>query len=64
MSQSESTYVGGRGGTGKAEIENLAVTKYIDKASAYLMLACLKGEHIPEVLAAASNCSKYSNKKM
>ena len=48
MSQSESTQVGRGGGAGKAEIENLAVTKYVDKASAYLMLACLKGEHIPE----------------
>jgi type VI secretion system secreted protein Hcp len=47
MSQSGSTHVGGGGGAGKANFQDLSLTKYIDKASTALMIALAKGSHIP-----------------
>ncbi len=35
----------GGGGTGKVNIQDLSVTKYIDKASVPLLLACASGMH-------------------
>ena len=46
MSQSGSFHVGGGGGAGKANIQDLSFTKYVDKSSTPLMLKCCKGEHI------------------
>jgi type VI secretion system secreted protein Hcp len=48
MSQSGSTHVGGGGGAGKVNVQDLSFTKYIDKSSTELMLACCNGKHIPE----------------
>ncbi len=45
MSNSGSTQTGG-GSTGTAAFQSLNVTKYVDKASPSLMLACAKGTHI------------------
>ena len=50
MSQSGSMHVGGGGGSGKVNMQDLSFTKYIDKSSANLMLACCKGDHIDEAL--------------
>ena len=47
MSQSGSLHQGGSGG-GKVSIDDISVTKYVDKASTDLMLACSSGEHYPE----------------
>jgi type VI secretion system secreted protein Hcp len=47
MSQSGTMHTGG-GGAGKVSIQDLSITKYVDKSTPKLMLACSKGEHIPE----------------
>lgn len=39
---------GGGGGSGKASFNDFAITKFVDKASPQLMLACCSGKHIPE----------------
>jgi type VI secretion system secreted protein Hcp len=48
MSQSGTFHLGSGGGSGKASVQDLSFTKYIDSASHALQLACLNGKHIPE----------------
>ena len=48
MSQSGSFHMGGGGGSGKADFQDLSFTKYVDAATHSLMLALAKGTHIPE----------------
>jgi len=50
MSQSGSFHVGGGGGAGKANFQDLSVTKYIDKGSPVLMQACASGKHFAKAL--------------
>ncbi|MBI5446077.1 MAG: type VI secretion system tube protein Hcp [Deltaproteobacteria bacterium] len=50
MSQSGTTHMGGGGGAGKVSVQDLSVTKFVDKASPGLMLACSTGKHYPEAL--------------
>ena len=45
MSQSGSFHVGGGGGAGKANFQDLSVTKWIDVASPILMVYCSNGDH-------------------
>jgi type VI secretion system secreted protein Hcp len=45
MSNSGTAHVGGGAGAGKVNVQDLSVTKYIDKASCDLMLACCNGKH-------------------
>jgi len=45
MSQSGSTHIGGGSGAGKVSVQDLSVTKYIDKSSPVLMMACSNGKH-------------------
>ncbi|NOS87179.1 MAG: type VI secretion system tube protein Hcp [Methylococcaceae bacterium] len=47
MTQSGSFHVGGGGGAGKVSVNNLSLSKYVDKASSNLMLFCSNGDHIP-----------------
>jgi len=44
-SQSGSFHVGGGGGAGKANFQDISVTKWIDKSSPILMLYCSNGDH-------------------
>lgn len=46
MSQSGTTHMGGGGGAGKANFQDLSFTKYVDSASNALMTALAKGTHI------------------
>ncbi|WP_310498766.1 type VI secretion system tube protein Hcp [Sandarakinorhabdus sp.] len=46
VSQSGTFHSGGGGGAGKANVQDLSFTKWIDKASPPLQLACLKGTHL------------------
>lgn len=46
MSQSGTTHMGGGGGAGKANFQDISVTKYVDSASNALMVALAKGSHI------------------
>ena len=50
LSQSGSTHTGSGGGSGKVSVQDLSVTKYVDSASADLMLACCNGKHLKEAL--------------
>jgi type VI secretion system secreted protein Hcp len=48
MSQSGSMHQGSGGGSGKVNIQNLSLTKALDKSSPNLMMACASGKHYPE----------------
>ena len=48
MSQSASTHYGSGGGTGKVNVQDLSITKRIDKASPNLVKFCCQGKHFPE----------------
>src|SRR5439155_14475645 len=45
MSNSGSAHVGGGAAAGKVNVQDLSFTKYIDKSSPDLMLACCTGKH-------------------
>ena len=45
VSNSGSAHVGGGAGAGKANVQDLSFTKYIDKSSCDLLLACCIGKH-------------------
>jgi len=46
-SNSGSAHTGGGAGAGKANVQDLSVTKWVDKSSPILMQACCKGTHFP-----------------
>jgi type VI secretion system secreted protein Hcp len=50
MSQSGTTHQGPGAGSGKVNVQDLSLTKYVDKASANLMKFCCKGTHIKEAV--------------
>jgi len=49
-SQSGAGHTGGGSGAGKVQIQDLTLTKYIDKASATLFKMCCAGEHLDQAL--------------
>jgi type VI secretion system secreted protein Hcp len=46
VSQSGTFHMGGGGGSGKANVQDLSFTKYVDASSHALQLACLNGKHL------------------
>jgi len=48
MSNSGTSHVGGGSGAGKVNVQDLSFTKYMDKSSPDLMLACCNGKHFAE----------------
>jgi len=48
MSQSGTMHMGGGGGSGKVSVQDLSLTKYIDKSSPVLMQACSDGSQYKE----------------
>nr|WP_315851325.1 type VI secretion system tube protein Hcp [Alienimonas californiensis] len=48
MSQSGTTHVGAGSGAGKASFQDLSITKFVDKASTKLAMACANGKHYKE----------------
>ena len=48
ISNSGSAQQGGGAGAGKCNVQDLSFTKYLDKASPDLMLACCNGKHFPK----------------
>lgn len=58
MTQSGTTHQGGGGGAGKVKVEDLTFTKYIDKSSTNLMLACCDGTHFPQALLTVRKAGK------
>ena len=63
MSQSGSTHMGSGSGAGKVSVNDISVTKYIDKSSPTLMKKCAEGDHIPNgsivVRKAGKNALEY-----
>jgi type VI secretion system secreted protein Hcp len=50
LSQTGTFGGGGGGGAGKVNAQDLSITKYVDKASPELLLACSNGKHIKEAV--------------
>ena len=48
MSNSGTTHIGGGAGAGKANLQDLSVTKYVDKSSASLLQYCANGQHLDQ----------------
>ena len=48
VSNSGTMHVGGGGGAGKANVQDLSLTKYVDASSSNLLGASIKGTHIPK----------------
>ncbi len=48
LQQSGSRHMGGGGGSGKVNVQDLSFTKYVDKSSTDLMLFCCNGKHVKE----------------
>jgi len=48
LSQSGTTHMGGGGGSGKVNVQDINLTKYVDKASPKIMMACCNGKHYSE----------------
>jgi len=48
QSQSASTHFGSGGGSGKVNVQDLSITKRIDKSSPNLVKFCCTGKHFPE----------------
>jgi len=68
MSQSGSTHYGSGGGSGKVNVQDISLTKWVDKASPVLMKMCCNGKHYPEALLtvrkAGENALEYIKIKM
>ncbi len=45
LTQSGSMHTAGGGGSGKVNVQDMSVTKYLDKASTVLMQKCCSGKH-------------------
>ncbi len=58
LSQTGTMHMGGGGGTGKVNIQDLTVTKYIDKSSPNLMKMCCNGSQFKEVLLTCRKAGK------
>jgi type VI secretion system secreted protein Hcp len=50
MSNSGSAHVGGGAGSGKVNVQDVTVSKYVDSSSPKLMLACCNGTHYASAL--------------
>lgn len=68
MSNSGTAHLGTGAGAGKVSIQDLSVTKYVDKSSPFLLLACCNGKHYTEanliVRKAGENPVEYIKIKM
>lgn len=58
MSQSGSFHTGGGGGAGKANFQDISVTKWLDSASPILMLYCANGDHFTEATLTVRKAGK------
>jgi len=50
LSNSGTFHTGSGGGSGKANFQDISVTKYVDLASADLAYSCASGKHIPKAV--------------
>lgn len=58
MTQSGSMHTGGGGGSGKVNVQDISLTKYVDKATPSLMRACCNGENISEATLTVRKAGK------
>ncbi len=58
MSQSGTMHHGMGGGAGKVSVQDLAITKFVDKASPNLMRACCSGEHFTQAILSVRKAGK------
>lgn len=58
MSQSGSMHVGGGGGSGKVNVQDISITKYVDKASTNLIRKCCDGAHLKEAILSVRKAGK------
>ena len=47
MSNSGTTHMGGGGGSGKVNVQDISFTKFVDSASSALIMHCCNGRHFP-----------------
>ena len=69
MAQSGSRHLGSGGGSGKVDVSDLSIIKYVDSATPNLMLFCCNGKHISRALltirkAGGDNQLEYLKIKM
>lgn len=50
MSNSGSAHTGGGAGAGKVNVNDISITKYIDRSSPNLMQACCDGKHFTQAM--------------
>lgn len=50
ISQSGTTHMGGGGGSGKANFQDISVTKWVDISSPALMTTCATGKHLKDAV--------------
>ena len=58
MSNSGTFHTGGGGGAGKVNVQDLSITKWVDKASTTLLLMCCNGEHAPDAALTVRKAGK------
>ncbi len=59
VTQSGSMHVGGGGGSGKANVQDLSIIKYIDKSSVNLLRQCFNGAHLKEAVLTVRKSGVY-----
>lgn len=59
MSQSGTTHAGPGAGSGKVNVQDLSLTKWVDKASPKLQLFCCNGKHIPTALLVVRKAGEH-----
>lgn len=50
MSQSGSFHVGGGGGAGKVNVQDMSITKYTDRSTPNLLKSCCSGDHFTKAV--------------
>lgn len=58
MSNAGSFHMGGGGGSGKANFQDLSCTKWLDKSSPTLQLYCANGDHFPKATLTVRKAGK------
>ena len=58
VSNSGTTHMGGGGGSGKANFQDISITKYIDAGSHALLGACATGEHFTKAVLTVRKAGK------
>jgi len=62
VSNSGTAHMGGGAGAGKANFQDLSVTKYVDVGSHALLLGCATGEHFPKAVLTVRKAGKTQHK--